>query len=63
MEKIINTETDSDTKLRYEVNNLLSTQFNIESKSDLLLKTLKTYFTEERFSQFFLLLLEIQKFH
>lgn len=49
MEKIINTETDSDTKLRYEVNNLLSTQFNIESKSDLLLKTLKIYFTEERF--------------
>jgi len=49
MEKIINTETDSDTKLRYEVNNITSNNFVIQSKSDLLLKTLQIFFTEERF--------------
>ena len=47
MEKIINTETDSDQLLRHEVNNILA--FKIESKSDLLLNSIKKYFTEERF--------------
>ena len=50
MDKIINTETDSDIKIRNDYNNMItSNTFSIESKSDLLLKTLKTYFTEERF--------------
>jgi len=49
MDKIVNTETDSDIKLRYEFNQNLSNTFIIESKSDLLLKTLKNYFTEEKF--------------
>jgi len=51
MDKIINTETDSDVKLRNECNqtNITSSTFSIETKSDLLLKTLKTYFTEDRF--------------
>lgn len=51
MDKIINTETDSDVKLRNECNqtNITSNTFSIETKSDLLLKTLKTYFTEDRF--------------
>jgi hypothetical protein len=49
MDKILNTETDSDVKLRHEYNNMISENFTIETKSDLLLRTLKTYFTEERF--------------
>ena len=49
MDKIINTETDSDVNIRHEMNSNYSRVFLIESKSDLLLKTLKTYFTEERF--------------
>ena len=44
MEKIINTETDSDTKLRNEMNN-----FKIEGKNELLLQSLKKFFTEEKF--------------
>ena len=44
MEKIINTETDSDTKLRDEINN-----FKIEGKNELLLQSLKRFFTEEKF--------------
>ena len=49
MDKIINTETDSDVKIRHEYNNIISENFSIETKSDLLLRTLKAYFTEERF--------------
>ena len=44
MEKIINTETDSDTKLRNEMNN-----FKIEGKNELLLQSLRKFFTEEKF--------------
>jgi hypothetical protein len=44
MDKIINTETDSDVKLRHEFNHVSyhnsPQKFVIESKSDLLLKTL-----------------------
>jgi hypothetical protein len=46
MEKIINTETDSDQLLRNEVNKL---EFKIHSRNDLLLNSLKNFFTEERF--------------
>jgi hypothetical protein len=46
MEKIINTETDSDQLLRQEVNN---PTFKIHSRDDLLLNSLKNFFTEERF--------------
>lgn len=46
MEKIINTETDSDQLLRQEVNKL---EFKIHSRNDLLLNSLKNFFTEERF--------------
>jgi hypothetical protein len=51
MDKIVNTETESDVNLRHESNygNITSNTFSIETKSDLLLKTLKTYFTEDRF--------------
>lgn len=52
MEKIINTETDSDVKLREEANNKLLldslNNFKIEGKSALLLKSLHAYFTEEK---------------
>jgi hypothetical protein len=48
MEKIINTETDSDQKLRNEVNQI-SFNFKIESKGELLLNSLKKFFTEDRF--------------
>jgi hypothetical protein len=50
MDKIINTETDSDQLLRNEINNKIS-QFKIESKADLLMNSLKKFFTEERFKQ------------
>lgn len=46
MEKIINTETDSDQLLRNEVN---KPEFKIHSRNDLLLNSLKNFFTEERF--------------
>ena len=46
MEKIINTETDSDQLLRNEVN---KHEFKIHSRNDLLLNSLKNFFTEERF--------------
>jgi len=46
MEKIINTETDSDQLLRQEVNKL---EFKIHSRNDLLLNSLKNFFTEDRF--------------
>jgi hypothetical protein len=48
MDKIINTETDSDQLLRNEVN-LKIKEFKIESKADLLMNSLKKFFTEERF--------------
>ena len=55
MEKIINTETDSDTRLRHETNNkfILDSlnDFKIEGKSALLLKSLQAYFTEEKFKK------------
>jgi hypothetical protein len=47
MERIINTETDSDQLLRQEVNNKI--EFKINSKNELLLNSLKNFFTEERF--------------
>ena len=47
MDKIINTETDSDQLLRHEVNNKL--EFKIDTKSDLLLNSLTKFFTEDRF--------------
>lgn len=47
MDKIINTETDSDQLLRQEVNKKL--EFKIDSRNDLLLISLKNFFTEERF--------------
>ena len=53
MEAIDNTETDSDVKIREEVNNILHTSnnntFKIEGKSELLLMSLKQFFTEEKF--------------
>ena len=55
MDKIINTETDSDVKLREDVNNQLLidslNNFKIEGKSALLLKSLQAYFTEEKFKK------------
>jgi hypothetical protein len=48
MDKIINTETDSDQRLRYEVNQNI--EFKIDSKNELLLKSLKTFFTEDKFN-------------
>jgi len=48
MDKIINTETDSDQLLRNEVNQKYS-EFKIDSKADLLMNSLKKFFTEERF--------------
>jgi hypothetical protein len=48
MEKIINTETDSDQLLRNEVNSNKFI-FKIETKSELLLASLKKFFTEARF--------------
>ena len=48
MDKIINTETDSDQQLRKEVNQNI--EFKIESKNELLLKSLKTFFTEDKFN-------------
>ena len=55
MDKIINTETDSDVKLREDVNNKLLidslNNFKIEGKSALLLKSLQAYFTEEKFKK------------
>jgi hypothetical protein len=48
MEKIINTETDSDQLLRNEVNSNTFV-FKIDSKSDLLLASLKKFFTEANF--------------
>ena len=50
MDKIINTETDSDQLLRNEVNQRIS-EFKIDSKADLLMNSLKKFFTEERFKQ------------
>ena len=47
MEKIINTETDSDQLLRNEVN---KPEFKIHSRNDLLLNSLKNFFTEEKFT-------------
>jgi hypothetical protein len=47
MDKIINTETDSDQLLRQEVNNQIP--FKINSKNELLLNSLKKFFTEDRF--------------
>ena len=52
MEPIDNTETDSDVKIREEVNNIISVSnntFKIEGKSELLLVSLKQYFTEDKF--------------
>ena len=53
MEAIDNTETDSDVKIREEVNNIIHTSnnntFKIEGKSELLLMSLKQFFTEEKF--------------
>ena len=55
MEKIINTETDSDVKLREEANNQLLidslNNFKIEGKNELLLKSLTTFFTEDKFTK------------
>jgi hypothetical protein len=48
MDKIINTETDSDQLLRNEVNQKIN-DFKIDSKADLLMNSLKKFFTEERF--------------
>jgi len=54
METIDNTETDSDVKIREEVNNIInfkniSNSFKIEGKSELLLISLKQFFTEDKF--------------
>ena len=52
MEAIDNTETDSDVKIREEVNNIINISnntFKIEGKSELLLVSLKQYFTEDKF--------------
>ena len=46
MDKIINTETDSDQLLRQEINKI---EFKIDSRNNLLLHSLKNFFTEERF--------------
>jgi hypothetical protein len=51
MEKIINTETDSDVKLREEFNKKIEITFKIEGKSELLLKSLHSYFTEDKFKK------------
>jgi hypothetical protein len=50
LDKITNTETDSDQLLRNEINKKNNT-FKIETKSDLLMNSLKKFFTEERFKQ------------
>jgi hypothetical protein len=47
MEKIINTETDSDQLLRNEVN---KPEFKIHSRNELLLNSLRNFFTEEKFT-------------
>jgi len=47
MDRIINTESDSERLLRQEVNKKF--EFKIDSKNDLLLNSLKNFFTEERF--------------
>ena len=51
MEKIINTETDSDVNIRKEVNKIeyFNDNFKIEGKNELLLKSLTTFFTEDKF--------------
>jgi hypothetical protein len=50
IDKINNTETDSDQLLRNEINKK-NFEFKIESKGDLLMNSLKKFFTEERFKQ------------
>lgn len=47
MDRIINTESDSERLLRQEVNKKF--EFKIDSKNDLLLNSLKNFFTEDRF--------------
>jgi hypothetical protein len=47
MDKIINTESDSERLLRQEVNKIV--EFKIDSRNDLLLNSLKNFFTEARF--------------
>ena len=53
MEPIINTETDSDVNIRKEVNKIeyFNDNFKIEGKNELLLKSLTSYFTEEKFTK------------
>jgi len=53
MEKIINTETDSDVNIRTEVNKIeyFNDNFKIEGKNELLLKSLTTFFTEDKFTK------------
>ena len=53
MEKIINTETDSDVNIRKEVNKIeyFNDNFKIEGKNELLLKSLTTFFTEDKFTK------------
>ena len=53
MEPIINTETDSDANIRKEVNKIeyFNDNFKIEGKNELLLKSLTSYFTEEKFTK------------
>ena len=53
MEKIINTETDSDVNIRKEVNQIeyFNDNFKIEGKNELLLKSLTTFFTEDKFTK------------
>jgi hypothetical protein len=50
IDKISNTETDSDQLLRNEINKK-NIEFKIETKADLLMNSLKKFFTEERFKQ------------
>ena len=50
LDKITNTETDSDQLLRNEIN-IKNNAFKIETKADLLMNSLKKFFTEERFKQ------------
>jgi len=47
MDKIINTETDSDQLIRNEVNKMH--EFKIYSRNELLLNSLRNFFTEDRF--------------
>jgi len=48
MDKIINSETDTDQLLRQEVNKK-NYEFKIEGRGELLLNSLKKFFTEDRF--------------